>query len=70
MIRFHDRHNVEQLLDYPGCIAAVRQAMMAFSVDGTPQPLRSIATMAPGKLFAVMPGALGHRLIVPQPDAD
>jgi ornithine cyclodeaminase len=58
MIRFHDRHNVEQLLDYPGCIAAVRQAMMAFSVDGTPQPLRSIATMAPGKLFAVMPGAL------------
>jgi ornithine cyclodeaminase len=58
MIRFHDRDSVEQLLDYPGCIAAVRQAMMAFSLDGTPQPLRSIATMAPGKLFAVMPGAL------------
>lgn len=42
----------------PGCISAVRQAMAQFSADGTPQPLRSITTIAPGKLFALMPGSL------------
>lgn len=58
MIRFHDAHTVQKLLDYPGCIAAVRNAMMDLSLDGAPQPLRSITTMEPGKLFALMPGAL------------
>jgi ornithine cyclodeaminase len=49
---------VHALLDYDGCIAAVREAMKSFTAEGTPQPLRSIVTLAPGKLFGVMPGAL------------
>lgn len=58
MIRFFDAAAVHRLLDLPGCIAAVRAAMAAFSAAGTPQPLRSITTLAPGKLFALMPGSL------------
>jgi len=49
---------VRSLLDYEGCIDAVRTAMARFTEDGTPQPLRSIVTLAPHKLFGVMPGAL------------
>lgn len=58
MIRFYDAADVHRLLDLPGCIAAVRAAMAAFSADDAPQPLRSITTLAPGKLFALMPGSL------------
>jgi len=58
MIRFYDAAAVHRLLDMPGCISAVRDAMARFSADGTPQPLRSITTIAPGKLFALMPGSL------------
>lgn len=58
MIRFFDSDAVHRLLDLPGCITAVRAAMAAFSAVGTPQPLRSITTLAPGKLFALMPGSL------------
>lgn len=58
MIRFFDSAAVHRLLDMPGCITAVRAAMAAFSTAGTPQPLRSITTLAPGKLFALMPGSL------------
>src|SRR5262245_29226318 len=49
---------VRSLLDYEGCIDAVRTAMARFTEDGTPQPLRNIVTLAPHKLFGLMPGAL------------
>ena len=49
---------VRALLDYDGCIAAVREAMARFSAEGKPQPLRSISELAPSKLFALMPGSL------------
>ncbi len=58
-IVFFDRASIEQKLDYPGCTAAIRAAMQRFSQDGVDQPLRQIAEVAPGKLFALMPGMLG-----------
>jgi ornithine cyclodeaminase/alanine dehydrogenase-like protein (mu-crystallin family) len=51
---------VRALLDYDGCIAAVRAAMSEFSAQGRPQPLRSIVEIAPSKSFALMPGSLGE----------
>ena len=52
--------DVRALLDYDGCIAAVRAAMAEFSAHGRPQPLRSIEEIAPSKFFALMPGSLGE----------
>lgn len=49
-------HDVERLLDYPGCIAAMRGAMIALSTDRREQPLRNITALAPARLFALMPG--------------
>ncbi len=49
---------VRALLDYDGCIAAVRGAMAEFSADGKPQPLRTIFEIAPAKHFGLMPGTL------------
>jgi ornithine cyclodeaminase len=51
---------VRRLLDYDGCIAAVRAAMARFTAEGTTQPLRSILEIAPGKLFGLMPGRLAE----------
>jgi ornithine cyclodeaminase len=50
--------DVRSLLDYEGCIGAVREAMAGFSADGVAQPLRSIFALAEGKSLALMPGAL------------
>lgn len=50
--------DVEALLDYDGCTRAVREAMAALSANTEPQPLRTIQTLAPGKMFGLMPGAL------------
>lgn len=50
--------DVEALLDYDGCIGAVRDAMAALSASTEAQPLRTIQTLAPGKMFGLMPGAL------------
>jgi len=47
---------VRALLDYPGCIEAMRQAMGALSADPREQPLRSICTIGEGRLFGLMPG--------------
>lgn len=58
MIPAYDAADIHRLLDMPGCIAAVRDAMARFSADGTPQPLRSVTELEPGKLFALMPGSL------------
>lgn len=54
---------VRAWLDYEGCIGAMRDAMMRFTADTSEQPLRTIITLAPGKQFGLMPGAL------PAPDA-
>jgi ornithine cyclodeaminase len=67
---------VLRLLDYEGCIAAVRAAMARFTAQGTAQPLRSIVEIAPGQLFGLMPGQLaapegfGAKLISVFADAD
>jgi ornithine cyclodeaminase len=50
--------DVRSLLDYEGCIDAVREAMARFSADGIAQPLRSIFAVGEGKSLALMPGAL------------
>ncbi|QNQ10583.1 ornithine cyclodeaminase family protein [Sphingomonas alpina] len=57
-IAFYDAAQVEHLLDYPGCIAAMRRAMQALSESGKAQPLRQIVKIADNALFGVMPGDL------------
>jgi ornithine cyclodeaminase len=61
MIRVYEADQVRALLDYPGCIDAVRRAMAAFSASGRDQPLRQIVEIGEGRLFGLMPGS--------QPDA-
>jgi ornithine cyclodeaminase len=53
-----DAQDVISLLDYDGCIAAVRHAMAQFSANGIAQPLRSMFRVDQGKTVALMPGAL------------
>jgi ornithine cyclodeaminase/alanine dehydrogenase-like protein (mu-crystallin family) len=48
--------DVRRLLDFEGCIDAVRRAMAALSRDSRAQPLRSITPVREGRLFALMPG--------------
>lgn len=54
---FYDAAQVEALLDYPGCIEAMRHAMVALS-NGEPQPLRQIFTVGKNGMFGTMPGEL------------
>jgi ornithine cyclodeaminase len=56
-IRFFDAAQVEELLDYPGCIEAVRRAMIALSSGERPQPLRQIWSVGKGA-WGIMPGDL------------
>jgi ornithine cyclodeaminase/alanine dehydrogenase-like protein (mu-crystallin family) len=56
-----DREEVHQRLTYEVCIPIVRQAMIALSAGQTRQHLRSIIPLAAGRLFGIMPGALGER---------
>ena len=58
-MRFIDREEVARRLSYEMCIPIVREAMIAFSRGETKQLLRSIITLSEGRLFGVMPGALG-----------
>jgi len=58
-MRFIDREEVAQRLTYDVCIPLMRNAMIAFSRGETRQLLRSIITLSEGRLFGVMPGALG-----------
>jgi ornithine cyclodeaminase/alanine dehydrogenase-like protein (mu-crystallin family) len=58
-MRFIDREEVARRLTYEMCIAIVRDAMIAFSRGQTRQLLRSIIPLADGRLFGVMPGAMG-----------
>jgi ornithine cyclodeaminase len=57
-IDFYDAARVEELLDYPGCIDAVRSAMIALSKGERPQPLRQIFTVGDSDMFGTMPGEL------------
>ena len=57
-IAFYDSAQVEELLDYPGCIAAMRRAMTALSSGERPQPLRQIFTVGKDSMFGTMPGEL------------
>ncbi|HEY4071254.1 MAG TPA: ornithine cyclodeaminase family protein [Sphingomicrobium sp.] len=57
-IAFFDAAQVEELLDYPGCIEAMRRAMTALSSGERPQPLRQIFTVGKNDMFGTMPGEL------------
>ena len=57
-ISFFDAAQVEELLDYAGCIDAVRRAMIAVSSGERPQPLRQIFTVGKNEMFGTMPGEL------------
>ena len=58
-MRFIDREEVSRRLTYELCLPIVREAMIAFSKGETKQLLRSILPLSDGRLFGVMPGALG-----------
>jgi ornithine cyclodeaminase len=58
-MRFIDREEVSRRLTYEVCIPIVRDAMIAFSRGATRQLLRSIIPLGEGRLFGVMPGAMG-----------
>jgi ornithine cyclodeaminase len=58
-IRFIDQAEVARRLTYDICIPIVRDAMIAFSRGETKQLLRSILPLSEGRVFGVMPGALG-----------
>jgi ornithine cyclodeaminase len=57
-INFFDASQVEALLDYPGCIAAMHQAMIALSTGERAQPLRTIWPLGEGDMWGIMPGDL------------
>lgn len=57
-ISFYDSARVEELLDYPGCIDAMRRAMIALSTGERAQPLRQIWPVGDGQLWGIMPGDL------------
>ena len=57
-IDFFDAARVEELLDYPGCIDAMRSAMIALSSSEKPQPLRTIWPVGDGEMWGIMPGDL------------
>jgi ornithine cyclodeaminase/alanine dehydrogenase-like protein (mu-crystallin family) len=58
-MRFIDREEVARRLTYEVCIPIVRDAMIALSRGETKQLLRSIIMLSEGRLFGVMPGAMG-----------
>jgi ornithine cyclodeaminase len=75
-IAFYDAAEVEELLDYPGCIDAMRRAMTALSSGERPQPLRQIFTVGNDAMFGTMPGELralstfGAKLVSVFPDPE
>lgn len=58
-MRYIDRDEVARRLTYEICIPIVRDAMIAFSRGETKQVLRSIIPLSDGRLFGIMPGAMG-----------
>lgn len=61
VLRFIGREEVARRLTYDVAIPVVREAMIAFSRRETKQLLRSILPLSDGRLFGVMPGAMGAR---------
>jgi ornithine cyclodeaminase/alanine dehydrogenase-like protein (mu-crystallin family) len=59
LMRFINRDEVARRLTYEMCIPIVRRAMIALSRGETKQLLRSIIPLSRGRLFGVMPGAMG-----------
>ena len=74
-ISFYDSAEVKALLDYPGCIDAMRRAMIALSTGERPQPLRQIFKVENGT-YGTMPGELaalstfGAKLVSVFPDPE
>ena len=58
-MRFIDSEEVARRLTYDACIPIVRKAMIALSKGQTKQLLRSILPLSDGRLFGIMPGAMG-----------
>jgi len=58
-MRFIDRDEVARRLTYDVCIPVVRKAMIALSKGETKQLLRSIIPLSEGRIFGIMPGAMG-----------
>ena len=59
-MRFIDRDEVALRLTYDLCIPIVRTAMIALSKGETRQLLRSIIPLGEGRMFGIMPGAMGE----------
>lgn len=59
-MRFIDQSEVRRRLTYDRAIPIVRAAMIAFSRGETRQLLRSIIPLAEGRMFGIMPGAMGE----------
>ena len=59
-MRVIDRREVAERLTYDLAIPIVREAMIAFSTGQTRQLLRSIIPLADGRMFGLMPGAMGE----------
>jgi ornithine cyclodeaminase/alanine dehydrogenase-like protein (mu-crystallin family) len=62
-MRIIDRDEVRARLTYEACIPLLRRAMIAFSRGETRQLLRSIIPLGEGRMFGIMPGALGERAV-------
>jgi ornithine cyclodeaminase len=62
-MRFIDREEVSRRLTYEMCIPLVRKAMIAFSLGETRQLLRSLIPLSEGRVFGVMPGAMGANAV-------
>jgi ornithine cyclodeaminase len=60
-MRVIDRDEVTARLTYEVCMPLVRRAMIALSRGETRQLLRSIIPLGDGRMFGIMPGALGER---------
>ncbi|MGA8940114.1 MAG: ornithine cyclodeaminase family protein [Acidobacteriaceae bacterium] len=58
-MRWIDREEVARRLTYEACLPIVREAMIALSRGETLQLLRSILPLSEGRMFGVMPGAMG-----------
>lgn len=57
-IAFYDSEQVERFLDYPGCIAAMRDAMRGLAQANKAQPLRQIIPISENATLGLMPGDL------------
>jgi ornithine cyclodeaminase/alanine dehydrogenase-like protein (mu-crystallin family) len=62
-MRFIDRDEVARRLTYEVCIPLVRDAMIAFSRGETKQTLRTIIPLGDGRMFGIMPGAMGEHKV-------